>query len=272
MSSVGHDASGTPDPGLLLRHLDGDLDAATADALEAHLDGCARCRERLAALEARNGRVRRLIRSADFEPPPEGAWGDVRARLTRGQPGPRSRRVRRLLVAAGLAAVLGTAVVAAPPLRAWLVDRWGQGVGGREDPAPPAGEEEPGRADLTFRPPGPTLEIALQNLQAGGVLTLRFTEGASATVSVSGGGSERLSVGRDGLNVRNAGTAVASYDVTLPSSIERAWVRIGEVDPIRVTRDETGPTPLTVDLERGVVVRNGGLRDEPGMDDGDRTG
>lgn len=268
MSPV-HGTSETVEPGLLVRYLDGELGEAEERELARHLAACPACRSLAADLEARADRVSAALRTADFEvPDAEEAWRRVEAARA-GQAGGRPRFATPLL-AAGLAlAFVATAVVASAPLRTWMAERWpGAAEPGSERAAPEAAPEDgqAGHAALDFQPGGPELEVVLAAAQAGGTLTLRFGDAGAATVSVSGGGTERLTVGDGGLRIDNVATARASYDLLLPSTVERASVRIGGGPALEVTRGAVGADPVVLDLERGTVVRNPPARDEQSMD------
>lgn len=91
-------------------YLDGALDQATRDAVDAHLAGCAACAEEVRALRALLDQARRLPRSLT---PPPGVWAGIDRRLDDGMVRGRIRRVVTLrpvtLAAAAAVLVLLTA-------------------------------------------------------------------------------------------------------------------------------------------------------------------
>jgi hypothetical protein len=100
----------------LSEYVDGDLDAATREALEAHLVTCAECRATRDELERVVARARRT----GYRVPPRDLWAAIEAGITtsgsRPQPRVAGRRVftlslARLAAAAGIVAMLagGTA-------------------------------------------------------------------------------------------------------------------------------------------------------------------
>ncbi|UCH32954.1 MAG: zf-HC2 domain-containing protein [Armatimonadota bacterium] len=86
---------------LFTQYRDGDLDAATRSALEAHLAACARCRDEFAALDA----ICASLRAVPTEPVPAEFVSGVRARLQAPAERPRAVLLRWALPA-GAAAVL----------------------------------------------------------------------------------------------------------------------------------------------------------------------
>jgi anti-sigma factor RsiW len=99
-----------PDKRLLLHGLiDGELDAANALGLEAHLQGCAGCTEELARLQALR---RRLAEPALSYPAPEGLRARITAAITaedarerRMKPGWSVRRLAPFVLGGGMAAL-----------------------------------------------------------------------------------------------------------------------------------------------------------------------
>jgi hypothetical protein len=260
--SVEHGPAGTADAGLLVRHLHGELDEADARDVSDHLAGCEACRTLARALEARTRRVSDALRQADFPEPDEHEWRRVLGAV-RDDSATRKRPHRGLLAAGWVLAVVTTAGLASASVRGWVADRW-EGVFGDGAPptAPAADAGAPGRADLSFRPAGPELSVLLESRQAGGTLTLRFVDGSTATVSVSGGGEERLAVGDGGIRIGNMSGSRASYELTVPSHVERVLVGIGGLEPVEVARAANSGQPIAVDLVQGVVVRSPTSHDE----------
>jgi hypothetical protein len=103
----------------LSEYLDGELDAPTRTALEAHLTTCAECRATRDALERVMARARRVA----YREPARDLWPPIEAEIERGRVAPlataRRRRLvtlslGRLVAAAGLVAVLAGGL-------AWMV-------------------------------------------------------------------------------------------------------------------------------------------------------
>lgn len=102
---------------LLSAELDGELAADGATAIEAHLSGCAACREE----RERLAQVRSLVRSLPARRAPDPVWGDLRDAAVAHRLGGRAR--------AGLtAAVLAMAVAAGGALGAAAGDDRGAPV------------------------------------------------------------------------------------------------------------------------------------------------
>lgn len=95
----------------LSEYLDGDLAEAETAALEAHLDGCATCRETLAGLR----RVVVRARSLEDRPPSRDLWSGVATRIGAGP----SRRRLSFSVPQLLAAGIALAVLSGGG--AWLL-------------------------------------------------------------------------------------------------------------------------------------------------------
>jgi hypothetical protein len=216
------------------------------------------CRSRLASLEAGSARVRSALRSADFPAPHADEWQAVLAAARTG--GAQRRRVRVWRTAAGGLLVLASAAaLATAPVRAWVAERWAT-IAGDGAPASVGSEPaDPGRAALAFQPDGPTLEIAIETSQAGGVLSVRFTGAASARATVTDGGTEQLAVGGHTLRIANDAGSRATYDIVLPARVDRVSVRIGARAPIAVSRAEG---LASFSLRSGQRVRNEPPRDE----------
>ena len=275
--SLEHEGSGTLEAGLLVRYVDGELDDAEEREVARHLAACDACRGRAADLEERSQHVSKTLQSADFTVPEGGERTEVRGVVSRprsrqagSRPGTVDRRVSTTLLAACLALVfVGTAVVASAQIRSWMTAVWGGAPDAVEDAGVPAaargGDPEPGRAALEFRPAGPALDVVLGTIQAGGVLVVRFAHGESATVSVAGGGTERLSVGGDGLRIDNAAGARTSYELILPAHVRRVSVGVGDREPVEWSRTDAAG-PLAVDLRQGTVVRTPPPHDDPRVD------
>lgn len=261
-----HPPGETLDPGLLVRHLHGELGPGEAREIDGHLVGCPACRALRESLQATERRLGQTLRRTDPRLPDDGRWANTGRRLRRVREGGTltgegSRPSRRAL-AAGIAlafVALATAGVASEPLRSWIADGWA-----RLTPPPAAvedGPREPGRASIRVETAGPILAVSLDHLQLRGTLRVVFAEGTGSTLTVVEGDAERLAVGRDRVRISNAPASRASYRLAVSAAVERVRVEIGNEAPVELVR-EPGVDALVVDLRDRTVVRDPAARDE----------
>lgn len=101
---------------LLSALLDGELDIATTDAVQAHVDGCAACQAELDEVAA----IRQALRTAPSVPAPPGYIDRVVARRRRAS----RQGVAIATLAAAVAAVLGLVVARPDPSPAPQASSW----------------------------------------------------------------------------------------------------------------------------------------------------
>lgn len=269
-----HARGDTLDEVLLMRYLHGELDVGADATVAAHVAECADCRARTDALERRLQRVGDALRAADFEMPPREDWRavlDTVRESARNRPA--TRDTSRLRLAAGLLlAVSAAALLASSPLRAWIADRLDSIAGGphpAQQAAPTAAatapaDAGPGTATLVFQPDGAGVNITFDSAQEAGVLRVRFLEvDDGAHMMVTGGAAEPIAVRRSGIRVSNATASTASYDISVPRTVQRVTVRVSAHDALVITRPAAADTAVTtIDLGTG-VVRNTPRRDDP---------
>jgi hypothetical protein len=258
--NVQHDAGGTLEAGLLVRHLHGELDAVAARAVAAHIAGCDACRTAAAAIAARTRSVSNALQAADFDQPSPGTWRAVREAL-RSAPPAHPRLPRLAIAALCVLFAVAAASMASATVRAWVADQWFR-VSGEPAQRARATDANIGRAALAFRPVGPELQVTFETKQAAGTLTLRFTDEQTATVVVDGGAAEQLAVGGRSVHVANASGSRASFTVTLPQVVERVHVRIGTNDTVTLRRGVVDEGEVAIALDSGVVVRKQRARDD----------
>lgn len=250
-----HDEGTTMDPGLLILHLDGELDAAQDAAVTAHLQACTECRMLATSLTSRIRRVSHALADADFRTPPVEAWQDVRDALRHTAP----RRARWPVAAGLLLAVGATALVAAPPLREWIADRVDAFTARGASEAAPVVDD--GSASVGFAATGPVLDVVIDSVQRSGTLAIEFTAADAARIAVTAGGSEQLAVHAAGARITNRSTSSASYTLTVSSPVERVRVRVGTHAPLLLHRGDASGT-VHIDLVSG-RVRNTRADDDP---------
>lgn len=258
--TAGHDRSGLLDTGLLVQYLHGELDDHTRTDIDRHIAGCDACREHLITLSARLERLSSTLHSAAFDVPAESAWYAVRRVVHADRAGscPSDSRYRRAAGWIFLFAAAGS--LAVTPVRAWIAGQWSL-LAGRSESAPaPTAAPAAGSASVTFDLVGPELRVTFAERQSAGHAVVRFTDTSQATISVSGGGTERISWSRDEVRVDNGPDATASYTITLSRRIDRVVLRVGGAGPIRMDRAGVGEDPIEINLEEG--VRNRSVRDE----------
>jgi anti-sigma factor RsiW len=182
--------SGThPDEIQLLDYVEGDLDDAARDVVDAHLAGCAECAEQIRLLEA----GREALRGAPLLEAPAGQLGEL---PEQAQPTRRSFRPGRVIaVLAPVAAVAGVIAIVATTnpdedsgdegARAVAVQTAADSAqGGGEEAAPEAFSPAPVRSVA-----GPAQEVVL-TLQAKGLEARRVDD----RVEVSGATPQQVEV------------------------------------------------------------------------------
>ena len=244
--------------GDLVRVIDGEL-AADEAVLGAHVTGCGECSARLARLRSISVSIGDLLRATDVAPvdpvrirPPFDTVGVARLRRRRraialwSRPG--LRAAAAILLLAGVAA-------ASPAARRWIADGIARLRGAA--PASPTAPKQPSRpaqvasgSRVWFAPPtGPELVVRFENRPKTGTLALQRIEDDRASVQVVARASgEALLVLPGEVRVRNSGTSVADYRLTLPSSVRRVRVYVGPTDAQPMFVDVAAQTARTIDL------------------------
>jgi hypothetical protein len=213
----------------LIRRMDGELDRAETDRVDAHLAACDRCRQALAELEAL---ARRFSTSVALLDPP--ASHDPRAvRIPAGASA--SWMASPVWRAAAAIAVLAGLAFAIAPIRAWMAERLGLAIGpAAESPAmvePIGSDSADDGLRIAFVPEGDRFVVRVAVAQSAGTLTLAATPGDSASAEVvagAGPAAPDLLVLPDGLGIRNDATATADYRVAVPSGLTGVEVQIAD--------------------------------------------
>lgn len=260
--TLGHRASETMDAGLLVRYLHDELDPDAARAVSDHLRTCRGCHVLAGSLGTRMLQASRALQTATFDGPDRDRWREV-LNTVRASVASRRRAPRFQVAAAWILAVLGAAVLVAPPAVAWLAELRPGGLGGGSPAAlAPTQSSAAARAELRFDPRSREILVVLATTQEAGQLSVRFTDAATAAVSVVRGGNEEFTVGQSLLRIENDPSSRASYRIVLPDGVDEATVRIGGSDPIRLSRHDRGGEPIEISLTTGRLVRSGDVRDE----------
>ena len=232
-------APGHPSAGELVRQLDGELDTRAEARLADHLARCAECSARRDEIASRSDGAARIIRDFPVRVEPD-SWRRRGARAAVAAAAAKRRsavRVRRGWAAAAAVAAILLVSLAADPVRAWVMQRLTQatgiaGVDSAPTPGLPPAVVGGDGSIVSFSTDGPAFQLNVERTQQAGELLLQVREGAQATAQVTNGGSEALLVLPTGLRIENAAGSRASYRVTLPASVERITVRIGDGTPL----------------------------------------
>lgn len=226
-----------PSASVMLRRMDGELDPTLDRRLRRHLDRCAPCRGRMERLEETSTQASGALRAAlAVTPVPElrrqAARRAMRAAGERRARG-RNRRFGGLAVAASIAGVLVLSWTVGP-LRAWVAEL-GMGGGGEEVAEPVVslpGAVVGGAASIVaFDAASDLFTIELDARQLAGDLLLQVLPIERATAQITRSGSESMLVLPAGLRIENSTASVASYRVTLPPTVSRVEVRVGDAAP-----------------------------------------
>jgi anti-sigma factor RsiW len=232
----------------LVQRMDGELDRAEADRLDAHLAACDRCSQALTELEALS---RRFSTSVALLDPPASRGPRVMRSPAEASTWIASPVWR---VAAAVALLAGLAFAIAP-IRAWMAERLGLATDpAAESPAvvePTEGEPADEGLRIAFVPEGDRFVVRVAVAQAAGALTLAATPGDSASAEIAGSGpvAADLLVLPDGLGIRNDASSTADYRVNVPSGLTRVEVRIAD----RVAW--SGSPRLLADAPRTIPLR-----------------
>ena len=232
------------DDSALLHLVDGDASAWETDQWTKHVLACAGCAERLRVLRRRTDRLSHLLGEielpADFRIPELPA---AAARHSRRRPASRSVWSYAPLRAAAVMVILVAPFLLVEPLRAlvtdWVSDRWSQVAtlfGGRSDDAPPPAPAPPAEesgSTLWFTPTSPVFTNEFASPQSGGALELRSTAGTEGSLEVTDQGAGEVPIlTESSLRVQNSSGSTAGYQVSVPTSVTRVEIRIGDAPPV----------------------------------------
>lgn len=226
-----------PSAGVLLRRLDGELDARTESRLARHLEHCDACRQRMEETEEQARRVGRYIRvlpagAAVTRERMEAARAAMHAAALRRRT---AVQVRRGWAVAATIAGLLVVSLSVDPLRAWVLQRLAIGDAAERSavstvslPTTRVGGET---SVIAFTTTGGTFELQVERNQSAGELLLQVNEVEQATAQVTNSGGETMLVLPAGLRIENSPSSSASYRVTLPTSVAEVLLRIGDDAP-----------------------------------------
>jgi hypothetical protein len=239
----------TTDPHLedweLVELLDGGADLRVEHRRRTHLAACGSCAARFATVEVQAGRLSGLIGSIElpddfrFPVPPA---APMRHRFgAAARPARRATSTPPWLRAAAAMAALAVGLAVAGPLRAWVggwfaADRPAPAAvvaPSSDTPAVPRQQTRDVGATVSFAPAGPELRVEFARPQRAGTVQLRRAAGAEVRVEVIGApggttGPEMPLVTDNGVRVLNGAASTASYRVSVPRSVERVRLRIGD--------------------------------------------
>ncbi len=258
----------------LIRYVDGESPVEERALIDAAAAADTAVAERLDALRRRSARLRSLLAAGDpavpdsliaYQPDGRTAVADAHARP---QPGgdtatgapertviplrtvpPRARPA--WLRAAIIVVLVGAAMLAVPPVRAWIIDGL-QRIGVLDAVPQPAPAPDPVRVDTLeirgFDAAG-DFTIELEHAQTSGQLVVRIAAVAEALAELHTRGESASPLFLpDGLRIANHDSSTADYVVTLPIGLRTIRVRIPGVTD--TTWTPAGPAEHRFDLRR----------------------
>jgi hypothetical protein len=241
--------------------MDQELSDVERGRMRRHLEGCAACEERLSELMARSAQV-----SAALAEIGAGVEVDLLARARAREAVRQVNRTARgrsqwglpLRAAAAVALIL-VGALAADPLLAWVHDHWWPGKHAERVvetlPAATVAPEAKHGPVVLFEPTSGTFEISIANPQTTGSIRLQVRDVARASAEVSNPGEEAILVLPSGLHVENQASSEASYTLTLPASLRKVEVTIGDRRATTLILDSVaGPITREIPLS-GVAVK-----------------
>jgi anti-sigma factor RsiW len=210
-----------PSDAALLALVHNELSTGESAAIRSHLAGCAACREREAGARSGEAQIGALLRLLDHPVP------------VRVAPEGRAPRfgVRQAALAASLAVFLAGAAAAAVPGTA--LNRWFQSTLGsaprsapRAAPSAPApGVAAPAQVAGGVEIPAPrALVVTFAQAEAAGVLTVRASSRADASLQAYGG-DVGYQVGDGRIEVDN-GKPAGRYALEVPATLSRLTVLV----------------------------------------------
>jgi hypothetical protein len=236
------------DDGALVRLIDGEAADDERGRVEAHVEACPVCAERLGSLRRRSVNLGVLLARGDFAVPaaPSAPVDELAARREARTAAPRAPSRVWLRAAAVAALVIGAGLFSSP-VRAWFRDLLGGPGSGaslaRRAPAPapaPVAESPSTSARVHFTPEGEEMVVEIARGQARGALVLATGPSSTATAEVRApaGALADVLVLPTGLRISNGPTSVAEYHVAVPATVQRVRVRIGTAPAITVPAAE----------------------------------
>jgi hypothetical protein len=237
----------------LVRYMDHELSDVERGRMRRHLDGCVACQERLSQLMSFSAEVSEALAEA-------GAGVEVDA-LARARAREAVRRANRTAPrrspwavpgrAAAAIALIMVGALAADPVLAWVHDHWWPGKHAERVvhtlPAATVAPEARHGPTVLFEPTSGTFEISIANPQAVGSIRIQVRDVARASAEVSNPVDEAILVLPSGLRIENLASSRASYTLTLPSSLRKVEVMIGDRTASTLILDSL-PTPITRDI------------------------
>ena len=205
------------------RLLHGELAAPEQSAVQAHLSGCAGCRQAVSGAERENDELRSVLRHVDHRPPSIG----VEAIIARS----RRRGPVWLRLAAGLLLSVGLAspAYAAPgsPLPGWLAAA-GRFLSGTASPKVTPSPEQPAPAPELAGiaiTPGARLTIVFYATQSTGAANVSLIDGPDVVVRAPGGAATFTSEASR-LVIDNRGSS-ANFQIDIPRAAPRVEIVLG---------------------------------------------
>lgn len=210
-----------PDDGVLLRHLDMELEGCESDEVTEHLTRCRSCNERLIEIQNTMSIVANALSRTD---------------LTSGT----RRQVSLPRMFAVAASILLAVTAYFTPLRAWVLERaqqmWNVGDEAEISYAslpPEPSVSEPTSATVSFEPTSEVFALELSSRQMGGALTVSIGNGGMATATISGElVDESLLVLPGRLRIVNSAASTTTYAVVLPPTVSRIEVIVASEDTV----------------------------------------
>jgi hypothetical protein len=230
---------------VLVRLMDGELDAAERGRLERALQADPTVAQRLALLERRARRFSARLLELDGAMPPAPTPGVLPIRMT-----PRRRPAAAAnpwLRAAAIAAVGLGVVLGAEPLRAWLASGWERltGTPGAHAPAPALTDapSAAGGAILSFHVASDRFTIDVASRQLAGSLIIERHAGNAVTAEIlTAGARENLVVLPAALRIENSDRSTAEYRVTVPDRLRAVRVTLPGRQPVEFRPAAAAPS------------------------------
>lgn len=217
----------------LIRYLDGELDQTETGLLLDRIRTEPASAARLEQLRARSHALGAMLTHADPDDLATRRSADaIRSAMRDAHRPARSPALR----AAAVILLLLAGAMAAPPLRAWIIERARTiaevvGIVAREPatPAPAPAPAEGAALSVTFAVIGDTFEIRVPG--AGGVLSVRREARDDGTIQVTGATITEHLVLVDGVRLEGEAAANARYELVLPERVATIVLRIGDDAP-----------------------------------------
>ena len=213
--------------GDVVRHLDGEGEAAERARRDEHVRSCAECAARVRRVGQQSETITTWLARTD-PGLPAGSAAQVRAAGAAGTTRfgrPRPDAVRPWLRAAAIILLIAAPLAALQPVREWVAER----IGGADDATAPATRtaETADPSVIRFTPAPGTFTVRVADTAAGAILAIGRTSGEEAVLRGVGGGDAPV-VSEDAL--RLAGGAAATgrrFDLLVPVAVEEVRVIVG---------------------------------------------